>query len=214
MNSSLPPDDRDSLTTLYQARKKRHHAPVSHKQSILDKAAANLQRPIMATIAQALTAHLQRSVVYASLAIAVVIVGVQSMQNEIPAIGNEPITISYRSIQIHSLESEQLAVTDNAKNLFQYNEERHKALVEQAQQIEQQQVLRVIKQDSELQLVNCNDELIEISKQALAMLVASDFPLINPSNKRFNEGQLLAITFDQNGYILHIDDTAQTKQCT
>jgi hypothetical protein len=118
------------------------------------------------------------------------------------------------SDDLFHLQSEQLASAETANTLFQYNKARHDMLMNQAMQIEHQQVLRVISSDDGLQLVSCKDELLEISSQALAMLISAGPAESIPKGADFTEGQLLAISFDANGYILHIDPTEQSKQCT
>lgn len=245
MNSQLPPNGNEKIEALYQARKKRHLAPVADKTAIIERAHHNKPRSFFGNIADALGTHLKLSAVYATLAIAAVVIGLQSMRHDRPPLLNEPLTIRYTTVERHSMDTEtidegfkqQLAATRPASKLFQYNRRRHEILIEQAKNIQNQQLLRVISQDSGLALVNCDDELIEISNQALAMLVTDNSSLASSSalsaarsaelssehassslpsselSNRFKQGELLALTFDANGYIVAIQRSAKTQQC-
>ena len=80
--------------------------------------------------------------------------------------------------------------------------------------------MRVLNYEGSLQLVNCENELIEISRQALAILLSPETE--QSENKRntdkteplFKKGQLMALTFNNEGYILDIHKTTQAAKCS
>ena len=249
--------EANKIDALYAARKQRHLAPLGDKKSIIENASNPIRTGIWHQLIAALHAHAKNSAVFAAIAIAVVIIGFQTISyspfqpngnsSENPA--SSPYSVSnytnpeskivYTNVQVHSLktENEDATAINNAERETGQNIEQEKStgayttharfLYTKAKiQMQKQQsiilanreLLKVVNQDAALQLVNCQNELIEVSKEALAYLanqqVNAEPGSAASQSINFNEGQLLAVSFDTNGYIINIGVSGEVKQCS
>lgn len=203
-----------NIEALYQARKEKVKAPkINFDNAGFTKSPSRLN--VIYEVFDALTMHFKTTAIFASLALALLVISYQ--QYIAKGIGISDMNSmnahrQYVNVQMHTLETESLA-TENMR-VFNYNKANRALLAQKSEQNKHLQVVRVLNYEGSLQLVNCNDELIEISQRALALLYSPEIESIQAARPAFKPDELMALTFDQDGYILAIKRSAQSNQCS
>lgn len=199
------------LSTKYQQRKQRHQSPAEIKAKML--AAAEVPKKAWWHID--LGPYVQVATLCSALVIAVYVIGFQILDREASLAYKPSNTIEYQTVQLHVMESEnlELALT-NESNRVNYNLAYAEYINNKLNlDIHHQTIVRVLSNtqnnDEVLQLITCDDELVNISKEVLNILVPDN------SNERLglSEGQILALNFDAKGLIIGINQS-QKLLCT
>ena len=200
----------EELAKLYQARKRRNPSPADIKDAML----AASQKPKQSPWWQfELGAYAQFASVFAALVVAIYVIGYQLIDKEL-SIANAPTSdIEIQDVQIHIMKTDLLPTNEKNRRLYDqaYKEYAGNKL---HLDIHRQTVARVISQQhsdtNALKLLTCEDTLLSISKDVLALFL----PAAPETTPRFKEGQMLALSFDDNGYIIGIEkDQNQKLQC-
>ncbi|MFC4698704.1 hypothetical protein ACFO4O_00835 [Glaciecola siphonariae] len=201
-----------SLEALYQARKARVKSPAGVK-SHFDNAASPT-RYAFANMIESLSARIKTTATFAAVAVAILVISYhQYVPNSSYLVqANQPaMTAKYTSVQVHILDSEVAEPT--SQRTFNYSKAKQDMLSQQASRIDYTQIARVVNFEESAQLVTCNEELIEISKQALTMLLSADKASSTAQPPTLLEGELMALTFSESGYILDIHRAVVGEQC-
>ena len=201
----------DELRAKYQQRKRQHPSPVEIKAHMLDAATV----PKKAWWHVDLGPYVQVATLCSALVIAVYVIGFQILDRGAALANNPSNIIDYQTVQLHVMESENLVLArTNESNRVSYN----RAYAEYVKNkinldIHHQTIVRVLSNtqnnDNILQLITCDDELVNISKEVLNILV----PENTEERLGLSEGQMLALNFNAKGLIIGIDQS-QKLLCT
>lgn len=147
--------------------------------------------------------YIQAATICSALMIAVYVISFQILDKEINLARKANTPASFQSVQLHVLESEN--ITENESHRINYKRAYREYVNNKMQlNVHHQTVAKVIlngeNKQSHLQLVTCDNDLLNISREVLDLLVPRAF-----DEGRFYEGQMLALSFDLNGLIINID---------
>lgn len=197
----------DDLSAKYQQRKQQYQSPTEIKTKMLAAAV----EPKKAWWHIDLGPYVQVATLCSALVIAVYVIGFQILDKEVSLANNPNSSIEYQTVQLHVMESENLGLAQvNESNRVNYN----RAYAEYVNNklnldIHHQTIVRVLSNtqnsDTVLQLITCDDELVNISKEVLNILIPDN----SDERLSLSEGQMLALNFNSEGLIIGIRQDQQ-----
>ncbi|WP_395344731.1 hypothetical protein PN836_008195 [Ningiella sp. W23] len=214
----------DEFTRLYQARKARNKAPNSHKVQVIEQAKnkPGLFRDLLTSVINFVheTYIHQTKFIAGTVACALALFLITVQGHFIHYFGTGAAGDSayaqspyshYRTVEIHVLEGE--SGNSETAQRFSYSDAKQAFLSRQVFMQKHQELVRVVDTNDGLQLVNCDDKLIDISTQALALIYDT---VTSEKEERqqtaLTQGQLMAITFSDDGYILGVAKVTSAHQ--
>lgn len=204
-----------SLESLYQKRKLKHASPSAVKQEILDT---------LATSSTAATPwwkinvkpYMQISAVACSVAVAFIVISIQLVNNNPSPLALE--SADFQSVELHVLapKAKQLANTQLSRSMatkerkVQYQSAQSVYMERQADLvIHQQAYATIVNSEEGLSLLTCDQNLLKLSQEVVDLLMSGH----ENETVDFSKGQMVALTFDDNGHIIDIRKEIEKTEC-
>jgi hypothetical protein len=236
MSDQIDKDESKHIDALYQSRKRRYQSPDAIKTEMLNKLAHSQpqQTPWWKVD---FSQYFKISALAITGALAFLVVSMQLINQQQK--NTELVSLSpndYLSIQFHVLDGSDtpnnlpaqstntphgvLANNESSNNLpIANNATQRKINYQQAldgletkqteRVLHHQTYASVVKSDSGLSLITCEQELIQISQEVMDLL----FPGKTKKSIDFESGNMIALGFDDNGHIIEMREQVLKSQC-
>lgn len=207
-----------SLESLYQKRKLKHTSPSA------------VQHEILNTLARSTTAatpwwkinfkpYMQISAVACSVAVAFIVISIQLVNNNPPPLALESADLAdFQSVELHVLapKAKQVASTQLSRSIatkerkVQYQSAQNVYMERQADLvIHQQGYATIVNSEEGLSLLTCDKNLLKLSQEVVDLLMSRH----EKNTVDFSKGQMVALTFDDNGHIIDIRKEIKKTEC-